>query len=191
MDAGEVITLTDPGLFFSTSGDQIIAYQGDDSAPNFLYALHSNGGTWQADATSSTTSAIPTGLVDGVTAVSIPEIDNARYNGGTSGDAGSLLASISDDSNWGGSNSTRQTMPAGPFDVQGVAACVQNAPVLLITEYVEGSGNNKALEISNIGSAPADLDALGATVSVYFNGCLLYTSPSPRDQRGSRMPSSA
>ena len=24
-----------------------------------------------------------------------------------------------------------------------------------------------------------------------INGCLLYTSPSPRDQRGSRMPSSA
>ena len=24
-----------------------------------------------------------------------------------------------------------------------------------------------------------------------FDGCLLYTSPSPRDQRGSRMPSSA
>ena len=27
--------------------------------------------------------------------------------------------------------------------------------------------------------------------SISFNGCLLYTSPSPRDQRGSRMPSSA
>ena len=25
----------------------------------------------------------------------------------------------------------------------------------------------------------------------YRSGCLLYTSPSPRDQRGSRMPSSA
>jgi hypothetical protein len=170
VDAGEVITLTNPGLFFSTSGDQILAYQGDDSAPNFLYALHSNGGTWQSDATSSTTSAIPTGLVDGVTAVSIPEIDNARYNGGTSGDAASLLASISDDSNWGGSNSTRQTMPAGPFDVQGVDACVQNAPALLITEYVEGSSNNKAIELTNVGNAPADLDALGAAVSVYFNG---------------------
>ena len=24
-----------------------------------------------------------------------------------------------------------------------------------------------------------------------YDGCLLYTSPSPRDQRGSRMPSSA
>ena len=27
--------------------------------------------------------------------------------------------------------------------------------------------------------------------AVVNNGCLLYTSPSPRDQRGSRMPSSA
>ena len=38
----------------------------------------------------------------------------------------------------------------------------------------------------------------GGTVSAYYNKtpseqytCLLYTSPSPRDQRGSRMPSSA
>ena len=29
----------------------------------------------------------------------------------------------------------------------------------------------------------------GATANLFF--CLLYTSPSPRDQRGSRMPSSA
>ena len=28
-------------------------------------------------------------------------------------------------------------------------------------------------------------------VGSVFTGCLLYTSPSPRDQRGSRMPSSA
>ena len=28
-------------------------------------------------------------------------------------------------------------------------------------------------------------------VSAGINACLLYTSPSPRDQRGSRMPSSA
>ena len=32
---------------------------------------------------------------------------------------------------------------------------------------------------------------LGQTFDIGFNGCLLYTSPSPRDQRGSRMPSSA
>ena len=34
------------------------------------------------------------------------------------------------------------------------------------------------------------LNKVGNTVNKYFN-CLLYTSPSPRDQRGSRMPSSA
>ena len=28
-------------------------------------------------------------------------------------------------------------------------------------------------------------------IGAMVNGCLLYTSPSPRDQRGSRMPSSA
>ena len=31
---------------------------------------------------------------------------------------------------------------------------------------------------------------LGSFINIY-TGCLLYTSPSPRDQRGSRMPSSA
>ena len=30
-----------------------------------------------------------------------------------------------------------------------------------------------------------------SSVDVVFSSCLLYTSPSPRDQRGSRMPSSA
>ena len=29
------------------------------------------------------------------------------------------------------------------------------------------------------------------TIDSDYRGCLLYTSPSPRDQRGSRMPSSA
>ena len=29
------------------------------------------------------------------------------------------------------------------------------------------------------------------TYLLFIKGCLLYTSPSPRDQRGSRMPSSA
>ena len=35
------------------------------------------------------------------------------------------------------------------------------------------------------------LVAAGGTGELYSLTCLLYTSPSPRDQRGSRMPSSA
>ena len=38
-------------------------------------------------------------------------------------------------------------------------------------------------------TATSDEDRIRSYVVV--NGCLLYTSPSPRDQRGSRMPSSA
>ena len=45
----------------------------------------------------------------------------------------------------------------------------------------------------NIIQALNDIDwrAKGKTVSVRINGCLLYTSPSPRDGLLSRMPSSA
>lgn len=39
---------------------------------------------------------------------------------------------------------------------------------LLISEYVEGSGNNKALEFYNTGEAPVSLD--GYRVDFYFNG---------------------
>ena len=39
-------------------------------------------------------------------------------------------------------------------------------------------------------NAEADFDPF-ASVGIFNNNCLLYTSPSPRDQRGSRMPSSA
>ena len=36
-----------------------------------------------------------------------------------------------------------------------------------------------------------DLDGLLGKFEANVKDCLLYTSPSPRDQRGSRMPSSA
>ena len=39
---------------------------------------------------------------------------------------------------------------------------------------------------------PHSLDGMDTIIKVHIdNICLLYTSPSPRDQRGSRMPSSA
>ena len=38
---------------------------------------------------------------------------------------------------------------------------------------------------------PSSLISKSTKLKAIFNVCLLYTSPSPRDQRGSRMPSSA
>ena len=39
--------------------------------------------------------------------------------------------------------------------------------------------------------SPASAAMHAVAMDYLSNGCLLYTSPSPRDQRGSRMPSSA
>ena len=48
-------------------------------------------------------------------------------------------------------------------------------------------GVGSAYTFGTITATPAS----GYYFSTPFNACLLYTSPSPRDQRGSRMPSSA
>lgn len=41
---------------------------------------------------------------------------------------------------------------------------------LFVSEYVEGSSNNKAVELTNPTSAPVDLAASGYAVQMYFNG---------------------
>ena len=56
-----------------------------------------------------------------------------------------------------------------------------------------------ALAQENLKVALIDCDFYGPSIPILMGGgtlssdnnCLLYTSPSPRDQRGSRMPSSA
>ena len=60
-----------------------------------------------------------------------------------------------------------------------------------------GLARNLAIEcISNkdqgpLGAAKLSLKAINVKVGDGVNSCLLYTSPSPRDKRQSRMPSSA
>ncbi|MDJ0598376.1 MAG: hypothetical protein QNJ37_06005 [Crocosphaera sp.] len=103
------------------------------------YALNSEGnpGVWQSDSTSSNTSALPTGLVNGETAVALDEIDNAIYTGTTSGTKEELLAAISDKSNWSGNNSTRQTIPTNAFSVTG-----SGSNVVINEVYVSHTGTD-------------------------------------------------
>ena len=156
--AGTIINPTVSSILFSVSGDQIIAYQGDSSNPTFIYALNSEGnpGIWQSDSTSSNTSALPTGLVNGETAVALDEIDNAIYTGITSGTQAELLAAISDNSNWSGSNSTRQTMPINPFNISG-----GSGSNLVINEvYVSHTGTDDTEFIEIFGTPGTSLDGL-------------------------------
>jgi len=88
---------------FSQTGDQLLAFQGSIGSPTFIYALNFEGnGEWQSDATSSNTSALPTGLVNGSTAVAVAEcnLNNHKYNGPTTGSKNELLGHIGDKSNW-------------------------------------------------------------------------------------------
>lgn len=134
----------------STSGDQILAYQGTEAAPVFIYALNDEGSAvWQADATDSNTSALPTGLTNGTTAVALNEDDSGVYNGTTTGTRAELLAAISNYTNWTMSGNS-QTMPSGPFTVNPNAielvsftATPQHGAVLLEWET--------ATELDNLG----------------------------------------
>ncbi|MBE9468303.1 MAG: DUF5018 domain-containing protein [Bacteroidetes bacterium] len=111
-------TLGNNGVSLSGSGDQIFAFQGESTSPNFIFGFNSEGSGWQADATSSNTSALPTGLTDGTNAIALNEIDNAIYDESTTtGTQAELLAEICSPANWSGNNSTLQTMPSGSFTV--------------------------------------------------------------------------
>ena len=49
----------------------------------------------------------------------------------------------------------------------------------------------KAPRLTSAEKAATFIDVCGDKFNAQAQNCLLYTSPSPRDQRGSRMPSSA
>ena len=64
-----------------------------------------------------------------------------------------------------------------------IARCIQSVQWVDEIFVVDSQSTDKTIEIA---------ESLGAEVVQFkYKGCLLYTSPSPRDQRGSRMPSSA
>ena len=60
--------------------------------------------------------------------------------------------------------------------------------VVLSAQATDKSVNAATKDLFEIVKSPKDMITLGERK---LKGCLLYTSPSPRDQRGSRMPSSA
>jgi len=92
----------------SASGDQIIAYQGTASSPTMIYGVNVEGSAvWQADATSSNTSALPLGLTNGMNCVAVIEYDNVNYIGSVTAGKTAVLAAVSNKDNWVGNDAVR------------------------------------------------------------------------------------
>src|SRR5262245_11723203 len=97
--AGTVVTLT--GLNLDDAGDQIIAYQGDPTAPTILHVVDFADGdnSVAGDAINDNTTALPPGFALNVNAVAVA-FDNSLYVGPTDGSPAELFAAISDADNW-------------------------------------------------------------------------------------------
>lgn len=141
--AGTVIAL-DGLTGLSGSGDQVIAYQGTEVSPTFIFAAQVNSNIWQTGSDDSNQSDLPPGLINGTTAVAAgsgsgpeEEFDNAWYSGAlTSGTKEQLLTAIADNSNWTGDNSSYL-----PYTINFT---------------VSPSGENQLPVISNITALPAN-----------------------------------
>lgn len=113
----------DNSLGLANSGDQILVFTNTAASPTHIYALTANAAGF-TDATDSGTTALPTGLTNGITAVSIGGSENGYYNGPLSGSAEELRIHISTATNWLTSN-TVQTWPTWAFSV---TSCGGGAP---------------------------------------------------------------
>ena len=164
------------GLSLSTGGDQVLAFQGASTSPTFIYAVQTNSTQWQSTATNSNTSALPMGLVDGVTAVAVgrdtgsgDEYDNAVYDMSvTSGTKTEILAAIGDDANWTKNNSAL-TMPSGSFTIG--TSPVDNPPSVSSTTPVSGA-SDVALDADILVNFSEDVTVTGSwfTISCTASG---------------------
>ncbi len=148
--AGTVITISNDGGFsasiggvvatgsfdLETTGDQILAYQGAEATPTFIYAVNNNGTATWSNATDTNTSALPNGLVDGMTAVALTEIDNTVFlvPPQMSGTQAQLQQAVSDSDRWTGSDTSRQIFPFAAQVVTGGAGEFQDSGQSLVDQ---------------------------------------------------------
>ena len=163
------------GLALSTSDDQVLVFTNSATTPTFIYTLTASAGF--SDATDASTTALPTGLTNGVTALSIGSVDNGYYNGPLSGSADELRIHISTATNWLTSNSL-QTWPTWNFTVTGcgggaptpgpgLAITTANQTVSFLTSSlaVGGTSSNLVGEISWTNALNGSAGSISAATS--------------------------
>lgn len=153
----------------STSGDQILAYTGSAASPTFLFAVDFADGnaSYAGDATSSNTSAVPTGLIFGDTALAFGT-DNAAYAGPTSGTPGDILAAIADEANWTTNDTAGVSYPAsfavatggpGTFGVADVSVAEGNVGTASLTFTITRAGGSTGAATVDFTTALGTADA--------------------------------
>lgn len=98
-------------LNIASGGDQILAYQGETASPTFIFAASGSSTIWHTDTDDSNQTDLPSGLTNGVNAITIgssdgaeSEFDNIYYSGTTIGTKDVILAAVANAGNWVGSN---------------------------------------------------------------------------------------
>ena len=146
-------TVTGSALSLSTSGDQVLAYQGSSTSPTFISAIHMNvyslanfdpvsttAAVWDGTNSNNTSaSALPPGLTTGTNAIWIgtqdvpsSEKDNAAFNcSGNTSTIANLRAALNNQANWITSNITASfTLPIScsvlPIELVSFEAKAQN-----------------------------------------------------------------
>lgn len=120
--AGSIITLNTSGMNLSTSGDQVLVYQGSSASPSFVYGISTT--TWRTSGSiTSTTSYRPAALTNGLYARDFSvEMDNGNYNvASNNGNKSTILTNIGNSANWTLNNSRLSTWPAWSFTLSNMA----------------------------------------------------------------------
>ncbi|WP_310475379.1 choice-of-anchor I family protein [Sandarakinorhabdus sp.] len=188
---GTVISIPAPigTTSLSTSGDAILAYTGSAASPTFLFAVDFADGnaTWAADATSSNTSAVPTGLTVGSTALAFGA-DNGAYSGPTTGTRAEILANIANAANWTLSDAGSVTGPTGftitsggtTVSINDVVIAEGDAGTALLTFTVTRSDNSGEFSVDFVSAdgtafAGSDYVATSGTLTFAAGGALTQT----------------
>jgi hypothetical protein len=159
---------TTNGFSLATTGDQLIAFQGELASPTLVFALTTFRNAFDADATNASTSALPVVLANGTSAIAIgtstTDFDNGEYNHSvTTGSVTQLRSSAANVAAWN-RNDTRIAFNYNNFTLQ-----TGTAPSFVLSSYTFSIPEN-SLSGASIGSATATDPDVGATLAYSLSG---------------------
>ena len=175
-------SITNYNGYFSlnTSGDQILAFQGNSSTPQFIAGIHANlesyttATAWDGSSGAPSRSALPAPLSDGFSALALflggTEYDNAIYSGELRSTWTKLeyLAALNNRSLWQGRDGTPFALPPLPtlvpeLVVKQASVVMANNETRSLVSSVPGTKNSMTFEVGNAGTT--HLTSIAAAIS--------------------------